>query len=229
MDFDIVPHVIATRDSDGFVYVQPEPLASPSAPADEKSSRSYEALLHAGLIVRPKDQTGGIGANLLFMRRGAKSRMIICHDPRWMSALPDFGAGGTALYATTELSGTKVAPFVGFFGSGGAAAEGTFRISVPSAAGTVTIEVNPSTGDVTITHPGGAVIKVNSLGVHIGGDLGESPIARYTELSAFCTSVVAFASAVVAAAAAGTLGAPITLPAVTPLSPSAAAQKGFVL
>ncbi len=162
MDFDLSRHTVALRDEDGFVRVQPE------ATSAEGTRDNYEALLHAGVITRPKDPTDGTGANLFVMRQGDDGRVLIGHDPRWMSMLPDFGDGGTALYATTELAGAKKTPFVGFFGEGGAEAEGTFKIEIPTAAGTATIVINATTGDVTITHPGGTVVIVKATGVELG-------------------------------------------------------------
>lgn len=162
MDFDLPQHTIALRDDDGFVRVQPDPFGS-------KGTRdNYEALLHFGLIVRPKDPTNKTGTNLLVMRQGDDGRVFIGHDPRWIGVLPDFGDGGTALYATTELAGEKKTPFVGFFGEGGAEAEGTFKIEVPTGAGTATVVINASTGDLTITHPSGTVAIVKASGVELG-------------------------------------------------------------
>lgn len=164
MTFDLSYVIVASRNADGFIEVQPEPYGA------EGTLPNYEAFLPLGLMARPKDPTEGFGANALVMRHGSDGRVLTGHDPRWMSLLPDFGDGGAALYATTELSGTKKAPYVGFFGEGGDEAEGTFRISVSSSAGVSIIEVNPSTGNITITHPSGLKIEMSSTTIKVGND-----------------------------------------------------------
>ncbi len=206
MDFDLNYAKVAVRDTDGFIRVQPEPYGSSDNPG---TLPNYEAFLHGGLVFRPKDPSGGVGCEILVDRHGGDGRVQIGKDPRWMSALPDFGDGGTALYATTELNGAKVTPFVGFFGEGGAAAEGTFRISVPTAAGTSTIEVNATTGDVTITHPSGTVAAVKATGVELGAASGNVPLVRYPELAA------AWAGLTSAAASAGITVPPLASVATT--------------
>lgn len=181
MDFDLSRHTVALRDEDGFVRVQPE------ATSTAGTRDNYEALLHAGVITRPKDPTDGTGANLLVMRQGDDGRVLIGHDPRWMGVLPDFGDGGTALYATTEMSGTKKTPFIGFFGSGGAEDEGTFKIDVPTAAGTATVVINAETGDITITHPSGTVVVVKSTGVELGAAGGMALVKEPILVAAWST------------------------------------------
>lgn len=189
MDFDLNEHAISLLDDDGFVRIQPVPFGS-------KGTRdNYEAMLHFGLMVRPKDPTNGTGTNLLVMRAGDDGRAFIGHDSRWMGVLPDFGDGGAALYATTEMAGAKKTPFVGFFGEGGAEAEGTFKIEVPTAAGTATILINSSTGDITITHPGGPVVVIKSTGVELGA-AGGIALVKETLLLAWITTLIsALASA----------------------------------
>ncbi len=169
---------LSTRDEDGFVKVQPDPLGA------QGTLPSYEVFLHGGVVFRPKSPTNEVGGNVLVFRDGPRGNVLVGTDPRWMSVLPDFGDGGAALYATTELSGTKKTPYIGFFGEGGAADEGTFRISVQSTAGTTTIEVSPSTGDVTITHPGGGVVVVKAASVELGAASGGGPLVKYTEFAA---------------------------------------------
>lgn len=185
MESDLSSARLATRDSDGFVEVQPDPYGSSG------TLPSYEAFLHGGVMFRPKDPdpTTNLGCNILVNRHGGDGRVQIGHDPRWMSALPDFGDGGAALYATTELSGVKVTPFVGFFGEGGDAAEGTFRLSVPTSAGTTTIEVNASTGDVAITHPGGTTFTVKASGIEAGAAGGFAVVIDNGALAAWAAAV----------------------------------------
>lgn len=222
MTFDYTTCTLSERDADGFVRCQPQPYGSKGA------LPSYETFQPFGLYGRPKAPTNGVGCNLFLFQHGEDWRTIPGHDPRWVGLLPDFGDGGAPLYATTELSGAKKTPYLAFFGEGGAAAEGTFRLSVPSAAGTTTIEIEPSAGDITITHPGGTTITVSATTVEIGG-AGAVAIARAPELQTWAAQVDAFIATTTTAAAAGALGAPITLPPVTPLSPSVAATKGTVL
>lgn len=151
MQIDLSSARLAERNADGFVLVQPDPYGT----ADEGSAVSYEAFLSAGTIARSKDPTNGTGANLLVFKHGHDVRVLQGHDPRWMSILPDFGDGGAALYATTELSGTKVTPFIGFFGEGGALDEGTFKLSVPTSNGTTSVVVAVN-GSITTTVGTGA-------------------------------------------------------------------------
>lgn len=177
--------LLSLRDEDGFTRVQPEPLGSNGA----GTLPNYEAFLHGGLVHRPKAPTQERGAYALVFRDGPEGRVMPGHDPRWMSVLPDFGDGGAALYATTELNGAKVTPFIGFFGEGGAADEGTFRISVPSSAGTTTIEVSSSSGDVTITHPGGTSLTLKSTGVEAGAAGGFDVLVDNGVLAAWMATV----------------------------------------
>lgn len=184
MQIDLSSARLAERDADGFVRVQPDPYGT----ADSGSAVSHEAFLPAGTIARSKDPTNGTGANLLVFKHGHDVRVLQGHDPRWMSVLPDFGDGGAALYATTELSNTRVTPFLGFFGEGGAEDEGVFKLSVPTANGTTTIKVaangtvttttgsgatqstvvqNATTGDITMTS-GTTSLAVKSTGVEAG-------------------------------------------------------------
>lgn len=196
MRFDLPEHRLAQLSDDGLVLVQPEPYGSLDANGNQKGTAgSYEALLPFGVMVRPKDPTSGHGTNLLLMEQGPDKRVFIGHDSRWMGILPDFGDGGVALYATTEQSGTKKTPFVGFFGEGGAHAEGTFRIEVPTTPGTATVEINPTTGDVTITHPSGTKAIVKSDGVYLGDEAGASPLVRYTEFAVAWATLTSNASA----------------------------------
>lgn len=184
MRFDLPEHLLAQRDEDGFITVQPEPYGSLDSEGNQQgTSNSYEALLHFGLIVRPKDPTNKQGTNLLLMEQGPDKRVFIGHDRRWMSLLPDFGDGGVALYATTELSGSKKTPFIGFFGEGGAKSEGTFRIEVPTSAGLASVEIDSGTGDLTITHPSGTKAIVKSDAVYLGDEAGAAPLMRYTEFA----------------------------------------------
>lgn len=164
MTFDLSYVLVARRNEDGFIEVQPEPYGS------EGTLPNYEAFMPLGIVSRPKDPEDGLGANALVMIYGPERRVMVGHDPRWMGILPDFGDGGVALYATTELSGTKKAPYVALFGSDGAAAEGTFRISVESSAGVSVVEINPSTGDITITHASGLKIEMSSALIKVGND-----------------------------------------------------------
>lgn len=164
MSFDLSYVLVASRDEDGLIRVQPEPYGS------EGTLPNYEAFLPLGLVTRPKDPTDGLGATAFVMRHGSDGRVLVGLDPRWIDLLPDFGDGGTALYATTTLSDTKKTPYIGIFGEGGAEAEGTFRVSIPSSAGITTINVSPSTGDITITHPGGTKIEVTSSMIKVGND-----------------------------------------------------------
>lgn len=192
MNFDLPQHKIATRTSDGFIEVQPEPFGSLDADGNQLgTSPSYEALLPFGVMVRPKDPTDGVGTNLLTMAQGPEKRVFIGHDPRWMSVLPDFGDGGMAIYATTELAGEKKTPFIAVYGEGGAKSEGTFRIEIPTSAGTSSVEIDPSTGDITITHPSGNTITIKNTGVEIAG----------TQALALALPIETFASNVVSALA----------------------------
>lgn len=178
MNFELSACVLSLRDEDGFVRCQLEPYGS------KGSLPNYEALQPFGLTGRPKDLTDGIGANALVMRMGPDGRVLLGHDPRWSEALPDTGEGGAALYGTTERSGAKVAPYVAVFGEGGAAAEGTFRVSVPTGAGTTTIEINPTSGNITLTHPGGSSVTVKAATVELGVASGGGPLMKYTEFAA---------------------------------------------
>lgn len=184
MDFDLNDHALALLDDDGFVRVQPVPYGS------QGTRDNYEALLPFGLMVRPKDPSNGTGCNLLVMRQGDDGRSFIGHDSRWMGVLPDFGDGGAALYATTELSGTKKTPFVGFFGEGGAEAEGTFKIDVPTGAGTATVLINATTGDITLTHPSGKVVVVTSTGVELGAASGGLALVKEPLLMAWISTLI---------------------------------------
>ena len=186
MEQDLNHAKIALRDEDGFIRVQPEPYGSEEDPG---TLPTYEAFLPGGIVFRPKDPENGVGCYILVHRHGVEGRVQVGHDPRWMSALPDFGDGGAALYGTTTLSGGKVAPYVGIFGEGGAATEGTVRISVPTSAGTTTIEVNPSTGDVTITHPGGTSITLKGSEILLGGP-GALALAKAQNLNIWAAAVV---------------------------------------
>ncbi len=188
MNFELSTCMLTIRDEDGFVRCQPEPYGS------KGSLPNYEAFQPFGLTGRAKDIEAGIGANALVMRMGPDGRVLLGHDPRWSEVLPDTGAGGAALYATTHLSGNRAAPHVAIFGEGGAAAEGTFRVSVPTAAGTSTIEVNATTGDVTITHPSGTVAVVKATGVELGEASGNVPLVRYPELAAAWAGLTSAAS-----------------------------------
>ena len=164
MTFDLSYVLVASRNEDGFIEVQPEPYGA------EGTLPNYEAFMPLGIVARPKDPEEGLGANALVMRHGGDGRVMVGLDPRWMELLPDFGDGGVALYATTELSSTKKAPYVGFFGGDGAADEGTFRVFAPSSAGTSTITINPSTGDITTTHASGVKIDMSSALIKVGND-----------------------------------------------------------
>lgn len=184
MRFDLPEHRIAERDADGFITVQPEPYGSLDANGNQQgTASSYEAFLPFGMMVRPKDPSDGKGTNLLLMEHGPDKRILIGHDRRWIGSLPDFGDGGAALYATTELNGAKKTPFIGFFGEGGAKDEGTFTIDVPTGAGTASVEINATTGDVTITHPGGTKVLVKSDAVYLGDEADASQLVRYTEFA----------------------------------------------
>ena len=161
--FERSTHRVATRDEDGFVMIQPDPNGS------QGTLGNYETFLPFGIMARPKDPTDGTGAEIIVASHGQDNRVLLFHDPRWMSALPDFGEGGMALYATTEKAGARVAPYIAFFGAKGSADEGTFRIHVPAGSGEAKIEIDPNTGDITITHPLGVTVKITSAGVELGG------------------------------------------------------------
>lgn len=169
MNFDLSVCTLSERDSDGFARCQAEPYGS------EGSAPSREIFAPFGLYSRPKDRSGGIGASLFVLRHGDDVRAMPGPDPRWVGLLPDAGDGGLLLHATTDLSGEKKTPHVVIFGEGGAAAEGLFRISIPSSAGTTTIEISPSSGDVTITHAAGTKLLVKNTGVEIGAEGGQAP------------------------------------------------------
>lgn len=179
-----------------------------------------------GLDGRPRDPnansdgTPGVGPTALRAIEGRKQHMFVYGDPRCTNVLPTLEKGSSRLYA--HLSGDKVT-WLRLDGSTGSA-----KLRVPIGAGESTVEVDGSTGNITLTHQGGTKVTISATTVEIGG-AGAVAIARYPEVATFAASVAAFASAVVAAAAAGTLGAPIALPAVVPLSASAAATTGTVL
>ena len=182
MNFDVTTCRLALRDEDGFIRCQPDPLASP----DKGSAANHEAFLPFGLGGRAKAPTNGVGAHLLVMRHGDLVMTIPGHDPRWMSARPDFGDGGAPLVACTGTASAPTAPYVAFFGEGaaGGEAEGLFRILAKTTAGDAKIEIDPSTGDVTITHPGGTVVVVKASGVELGAASGGGPLMKYTEFAA---------------------------------------------
>lgn len=203
MQFDQSTCTLALRDDDGFIRCQPEAYGSPG----ERSAPSYEAFLPFGLGGRPKPPTKGIGAHVLVMRQGDDTMALPGHDPRWMSARPDFGDGGAPLVACTGTADAPTAPYVAFFGEGaaGGEAEGLFRILAKTTAGDAKIEIAPSTGDVTITHPSGTVVVVKSSGVELGAASGGVPLVK--ETGALATFFAAVVSAL------GTLGQTVTAPA----------------
>lgn len=188
MNFDVTTCRLALRDEDGFIRCQPDPLASP----DKGSAANHEAFLPFGLGGRAKAPTNGVGAHLLVMRHGDLVMTIPGHDPRWMSARPDFGDGGAPLVACTGTASAPTAPYVAFFGEGaaGGEAEGLFRILAKTTAGDAKVEIDPSTGDVTITHPGGTVVVVKASGVELGAASGGAPLVKDTGvLAAWFASV----------------------------------------
>lgn len=187
MQFDQSTCTLALRDADGFIRCQPETYGSPG----ERSAPSYEAFLPFGLVGRAKAPTKGVGAHLLVMRQGDDTMVLPGHDPRWMSAIPDFGDGGAGIYATKGTADAPTAPYVAFFGEGaaGGEAEGLFRILAKTTAGDAKVEIAPSTGDVTITHPGGTVVVVKSSGVELGAASGGGPLMKYTEFATAWTTL----------------------------------------
>lgn len=186
MNFDLSVCTLSERDEDGFVRCQAEPYGS------EGTAPSREVFLPFGLLGRPKARAQGIGASVFVMRQGDDVRAMPGPDPRWMSALPDFGDGGMPLYATTERNGSRVAPYLAFFGDGaaGGEAEGLFRLHVPAGSGQTRIEIEPSAGDVAITHASGTKLNVKAAAVELGAD-GGAPLVKETgSLAAFFAAVV---------------------------------------
>lgn len=173
MIFDLTSCRLSLRDEDGFVKCQPDPYGS------EGTSANHEAFLPFGLGGRPKAPSTGIGAHLFVMRHGDDTFVLPGHDPRWMSARPDFGDGGASLCACTGTASSPKAPYLAFFGEGAEAgeAEGLFRIHVPAGSGQTRFEVNPSAGDVTLSHAGGGTsITMTSTEIK-AGDSGAKALA----------------------------------------------------
>lgn len=150
MNFDLAVCTLSERDADGFIRCQADAYGS------EGTAPSREVFQPFGIGGRPKARASGIGAPLLVMRHGDDVRAMPGPDPRWQSVLPNFGDGGMPLYATTERSGAREAPYLAFFGEGVEEAEGLFRLHVPAASGQTRLEVEPSAGDMTLTHASGA-------------------------------------------------------------------------
>lgn len=168
---------------EGFVYLQPQPYG------ENGTGTSYEATPPFGLLGRPRGPTDGDAANGIVLRHGPEGWVIATTDPRYQDLLPDAGDGGAGVYATIEQDGESKTPHIILFGAGGAAAEGTVRITCHATAGDSLMEWNPSTGDVTITHPGGAVVVVKGASVELGAATGGVPLAKADPLIAWAATV----------------------------------------
>ena len=90
-----------------------------------------------------------------------------------------------------------------------------------------TIVIDGTTGGIKITPAAGASITLD--GMSLVGGAGGVAIARAPELQTWAAQVDAALATITTAGAAGLLGSPITIPPVTPLAPTVAAQKGTVV
>lgn len=207
MNVDLLPLTLVER-RDGFVFLQPKPWG------EKGTGDSYESIPPFGLCGRPRGPTSAGAATSIVLRDGPEGFVIATTDPRYEDLLPDTGEGGAGIYGCIEQSGSKT-PHVVIFGAGGAAPEGTIRITCNTANGDTTVELNPTTGDVTITHRSGTKLVVKPDAVYLGDDAGAFPLV--VEKGTIAT----WASAVVSAL--GTLGQ--TVPALAGYT--AAKAKGI--
>jgi hypothetical protein len=174
--------IALVEQRDGFVWFQPQPYGA------KGSGVSYEAIPPFGLMGRPRGPTDAGAPNVLVLRDGPEGFTIATTDPRYQDLLPDTGEGGSGLYGTVDVGGTKI-PHVAIFGASGDAAEGTVRISCQSSAGETKVDIDPTTGDVTITHAAGTAVVVKASGVELGAASGGLPLALALPIIAWAATV----------------------------------------
>ena len=174
--------IALVEQRDGFVWFQPQPYGA------KGTGVSYEAIPPFGLMGRPRGPTDAGAPNVLVLRDGPEGFTIATTDPRYQELLPDTGEGGSGLYGTVDVGGTKI-PHVAIFGADGDAPEGTVRISCQSSAGETKVDINPSTGDVSITHAAGTAVVVKASGVELGAATGGQPLALAIPFLAWAATV----------------------------------------
>ena len=220
------------RDELGFMRVQPDRHGGAEA-----GGRAYEALSPFGFTSRPLDpdkplptETQGVVAPaLVFLQSHGDGFAMPLGDSRFVSLVPDCGAGGLTLAATLLDGAVKSVSSLRIAGAGvDGTTKGTLEMRIPTAAGDMIIKADPSgSGAVTISHPAGGSIVLTStkatitapVMVELGGASGQPPVLSPALLAYLVSLNAAIAAGITSAGGAYT----------PPPAPSLAATKVTVL
>ncbi len=162
--------VTAVYARSGFCTVQVESLSG--------GNLDFMPLHHPlGFKARPRDpDTNENGCGVLIAYEGERLHAWAHEDARFLSLLPDEGAGGSLQYAIRKDGSAFRASTLRLIGDGAdKGAPGSLEIKVPYASGAKShlIEIDLDKGEIRVTHGDGPAILMTASSVKISapGDI----------------------------------------------------------